>query len=365
VLPSVGPPRAAWLGFLLSAVGVILLGIASAPMLAGAQSAPVCKADGTDTQKCFFEAEDEEGVPLASLKTRTMPIDPKILAGRDIVRNQTALEQLGKALFWDQQVGSDGQSCGSCHFVAGADARNKNQGSPGLKSVTPDHTFQNNLGPNHLLTASDFPLHKLADANNRTSQVQRDSNDVVSSAGVFNRDFSSIRNNGALGNDRPAFDFAAFDNCVSNPDPEGFSIRGVNTRRVEPRNTPTMINAMFTNRNFWDSRAQDVFNGVTPFGARDTAARVFDNGSGTVRAVQLRINFSSLASQAVGPPLSDFEMSCRGRTFPDVGHKLLTSTRPRWHSRTSRRTTVCWVASLSIAPAMVEPPRAWCAAIAT
>src|SRR3954471_19800444 len=78
VLPSLGPPRAAWLGFLLSAVGVILLGIASAPMLAGAQSAPICKADGTDTQKCFFEAEDEEGVPLASLKTRAMPVDAKL-----------------------------------------------------------------------------------------------------------------------------------------------------------------------------------------------------------------------------------------------------------------------------------------------
>src|SRR2546423_32650 len=35
--------------------------------------------------------------------------------------------QLGKALFWDMQVGSDGQACGSCHFHAGADIRSKNQ----------------------------------------------------------------------------------------------------------------------------------------------------------------------------------------------------------------------------------------------
>ena len=30
---------------------------------------------------------------------------------------------LGKALFWDQQAGSDGIACASCHFAAGADTR--------------------------------------------------------------------------------------------------------------------------------------------------------------------------------------------------------------------------------------------------
>src|SRR4051812_35203651 len=39
---------------------------------------------------------------------------------------------LGKAFFWDMQVGSDGQACGSCHFHAGADSRAKNQLNPGL-----------------------------------------------------------------------------------------------------------------------------------------------------------------------------------------------------------------------------------------
>src|SRR5207244_2450802 len=37
----------------------------------------------------------------------------------------------------------------------------------------------------------------------------------------------------------------------------------------------------------------------------------------------VEIHLASLASQAVGPPLSNFEMSCEGRTFPDVGHKML------------------------------------------
>ena len=45
---------------------------------------------------------------------------------KQFVVDRTKLQQLGKALFWDQQVGSDGQSCASCHFHAGADNRSKN-----------------------------------------------------------------------------------------------------------------------------------------------------------------------------------------------------------------------------------------------
>ena len=49
-------------------------------------------------------------------------------------------------------------------------------------------------------------------------------------------------------------------------DPDGFSVgvgqRRANVRRVEPRNTPTVINAVFNHRNFWDMRAQNLFNGV-------------------------------------------------------------------------------------------------------
>ena len=42
-----------------------------------------------------------------------------------------AAEVLGKALFWDMQVGSDGvQSCGSCHFNAGADNRTEEPAQP-------------------------------------------------------------------------------------------------------------------------------------------------------------------------------------------------------------------------------------------
>ena len=51
----------------------------------------------------------------------------------EFVRDPATALALGKALFWDMQVGSDGiQACASCHFRAGADPQSKNQVSPGL-----------------------------------------------------------------------------------------------------------------------------------------------------------------------------------------------------------------------------------------
>jgi hypothetical protein len=47
-------------------------------------------------------------------------------------------------------------------------------------------------------------------------------------------------------------------------------------------------------------------------------------GPGKVaKLTSLALLNASLASQADGPPLSSFEMSCRGRTFADVGRKML------------------------------------------
>ncbi len=96
---------------------------------------------------------------------------------------------LGKALFWDMQVGSDGvQACASCHFRAGADPRSKNQVSPGLKHVTPCSrisTYSTGGGPNAQLQPSDFPLTRLAIPGVRGAlDPATDSNDAVSSQGV-------------------------------------------------------------------------------------------------------------------------------------------------------------------------------------
>lgn len=110
--------------------------------------------------------------------------------------------------------------------------------------------------------------------------------------------------------------------------PDIFNVNGINTRRVEPRNSPTVINAIFNHRNFWDGRASEIFNGNDVFGDSNSQARVYrilDNGN--VRPVAININMLSTASQGVGPPLSSFEMSYEGRTFYKLGKKML-SLRP-------------------------------------
>jgi cytochrome c peroxidase len=243
---------------------------------------------------------------------KEIPVPEPTDLGR-YVRDREVAIALGKALFWDMQVGSDGvQACASCHFRAGADPRSINQLNPG-GADNPDPTI--NLGLNHQLRASDFPLHKVADPSDRRSRVLRDIDDVVSSQGVHLRQFVNAERG------------AVRDMTVPVPDPV-FNIDGINTRRAEPRNTPTMINAAYNHSNFWDRRASNLFNGVSVHGAGDSAARVLRaTGLNHIAPVVVRIDNASLASQAVGPPLSDREMGALGRTFKDVG-KRLASAKP-------------------------------------
>ncbi len=231
----------------------------------------------------------------------------------DFVQDNTALLQLGKSLFWDMQLGSDGiQSCASCHFHAGADNRSKNQISPGVLASLKDITFQVGGNPNYQLTAADFPFHKLADPNNRTSTFVSDVNDVAASQGVFHS---------VLVETIPG---QAEDNVISTPDPDGFQINGINVRRVEPRNAPTVIDAIFNKIQFWDGRAKETFNGVNEKGAADLNAKVFKaSGPKQLTPVSISLNNSSIASLVTGPPLSPFEMSADGRTLPEVGAKFL------------------------------------------
>jgi cytochrome c peroxidase len=257
--------------------------------------------------------------PPASLKTVSVP-EPADLA--TYVKDKAAAIRLGKALFWDMQAGSDGiQACGSCHFHAGADSRAKNQVSPGLQRVhapsgeaNPDLAFD--ISPNSTLTAADFPLRKLANPDDRNSEVLEDTNDVVGSQGVASKEFVGV------------VEGEAQDQTAPLPDQLGFRVGTTNVREVEPRHTPTVINAVFNFRQFWDGRAQAEFNGVNHLGARDTNAILFFASTPhDTQPVKVRIGNASLASQAVAPPLSSMEMSAAGRRFPDVGRKLL-SLRP-------------------------------------
>lgn len=248
----------------------------------------------------------DQNIGPGTLKGLEVPEPPNL---NEFVRDRTAAIALGKTLFWSMDIGSDGiQACGSCHFRAGADPRSKNQISPSGEG-NPDLSFD--LAPNQQLTAADFPLHLIADPNDRTSAVLRSTNDVVSSQGVFLKDFVAVQP-GAL---------TDIDTVV--PDP-AFQVNGLNTRRVEPRNTPTMINAVFNQRQFWDGRADPIFNGVNEFGVRDPNAVVFKaNGLLALEPTKLRIVNASLASQAVGPPRSNNEMGSNNRPFADIARRVL------------------------------------------
>ncbi|HVF62614.1 MAG TPA: cytochrome c peroxidase [Casimicrobiaceae bacterium] len=249
-----------------------------------------------------------------SLKTVRVADPPNLY---DYVANKAAAIALGKALFWDMQVGSDGVvACASCHFHAGADSRSANQLNPGSfrrdanGQPAPDRTFD--LGANFQLTPSHFPLRQLANPMDRASGSVRDSNDIVASQGIFNATFVAV----TPGSPEEA--------VTRPPDPDGFSVGGLNVRRVERRHTPSVINAVFNDRNFWDGRAQNVFNGVNQWGDRDPDARVYRaDAGGVLSRVPVRLVNSSLASQAVAPLVSAFEMSADGRSVADLGNKLL------------------------------------------
>ncbi|MEQ1893373.1 MAG: cytochrome c peroxidase, partial [Planctomycetota bacterium] len=255
-----------------------------------------------------------------------------------VVKNRDIGVRMGKALFWDMAVGSDGiLSCASCHFQAGADNRFVNQVSPGLvrsqgeregdvigfahATGAADTTFEVR-GPNQALTRADFPFVRdigdganVVEAGGVLEPAPGNSNDVASSQGIHLTNFVGVTPGAAVDQGVPQFDPV-------------FNANGRTVRRVEPRNTPTMINAVLNFANFWDGRANPWFNGVNPFGIQDTEAKVFVAQGSTIGRERLLMDNASLASQAVGPPLSHFEMSFgngadNGRSFRELGRKLL------------------------------------------
>src|SRR6476660_8919602 len=77
-----------------------------------------------------------------SLKTAPNPVLPNGPAGivredlADLIANQQAAIQLGKAFFWEMQAGSDNKTaCATCHFKAGVDGRDRNQMNPGANGT--------------------------------------------------------------------------------------------------------------------------------------------------------------------------------------------------------------------------------------
>jgi len=280
-------------------------------------------------------------------------------AGATRAEKQTARDfatVMGKALFWDMQVGSDGvQACGSCHFHAGADNRTKNQLTPdfkGSKGNKAKFEVEGKKKANKDVTPGHFPFHRLADIeimgdpacetplistnpiNGQTrivcdkNNILDDSDDVMSSMGVVFRRFQDVvvgANAFIAGTNPPV---VKRDKSTFPPDPiPVFQLvqgEGHGLRRVEPRNTPTLFQAALNFDNFWDGRARHDFNGGSVFGASDPQAHVMvDMGDGNIQATRQIIRFSSLASLVTGPALSNFEMSGNNRNWAKIAKKLL------------------------------------------
>lgn len=253
--------------------------------------------------------------PIATLKGVAVP-QPDL---SQYVADRQLLVALGKALFWDQQVGSDGRTaCASCHFHAGADHRLTNQ----IAGVT---TATGTVRTNTTLTAADFPFHAFSDPNTNQSAVIRDRRAVVGSAGVVLKRFAGLADGSA--------------ESAAEAPASAFTLGGLNVRQVTSRNAPTVINAVYNFRNFWDGRASNIFNASTPFGAADARANVLVNGAAGLNPASIRIDRSSLASQAVGPPLNGLEMSYDGRAWADLGRKMLALT-PLGRQTVSRNDSV-------------------------
>src|ERR1041385_4776938 len=227
-----------------------------------------------------------DGGGSGSLKTVPVPTPPDMA---NYVTDSKALVVLGKALFWDMQTGSDGkQACASCHFHAGADHRSANQLNPNGAVFTANQA----LGT----ASASFPFH---------------SSQVAGSAGEFTRTFTDV----VPGNSVDA-GFSVFDPT--------FNLNGVSTRRVTGRNTPSIIDAVFNVRNFWDGRANNTFSVFTPFGNSDPNNNVVVEVNGKLQSIKVLVQNASLASQSVGPPNNPTEMASAGRNWEKLGKKMLS-----------------------------------------
>ena len=264
--------------------------------------------------------------PLQPLNQVDIP-EPSNLG--DFIKDREAAIALGKALFWDMQVGSDGKvACATCHWHAGADVRFRNTlGQPFDKAVPIGDTQK-------VLSVHDFPLTKISGSPTSPDAVVV-SNDErsVGSQGAFTADFAGVVEGQAKELTSP------------HPDPV-FNASGVNLRIVTHRNSPSVINSVFNNRQNWDGRADSFFNGVNQSGRYDPNATVKevsfsysnafdllldrlygsrDRAMQSVSDTSILMDNGSLASQAMAPPIEN-EMGSLGRTFRDIGRKMLSLT---------------------------------------
>ena len=262
-----------------------------------------------------------------------------------------AAEILGKALFWDMQIGSDGvQACGSCHFHAGVDNRSGASSTRTPRAAILPCRSRDPTGTSSRATfrSTSWPIPRspgsppcgavLGLPPCADNAVVSDANDVMSSMGVSDSSCSSTS--------RPIGTF--------------FNAGGVSAcRRTSAPSRPTRFQSTrgcagwspATPRLSTPPRSTSTISGTVAPASTSTAAACSapriprpTSSSMTARssarpwaisgptsssripnvaAQPVRIKFSSLASQSVGPPLSDFEMSFAGRNWAKIGKKML------------------------------------------
>lgn len=207
--------------------------------------------------------------------------------GSPIIINLPLAVVLGKAIFWDMQIGSGGITCATCHHHAGADSRLN--GQLAWRTLESTHDLVSRLEP---VTSGLFPFvrepfNKLV---NQTSKVV-----VMGSAGII-RSMCS-RQNVASANLGDA-------------------------RFVTPRNAPSVINARLYQRIFWDGRANPTFNGLNSWGFIHPSLVSLHSSSTEITRVA-DISNASLASQALSPFMTSGEMICDGVSLADIARRIL------------------------------------------
>jgi cytochrome c peroxidase len=243
--------------------------------------------------------------PVWGQSLKTVPV-PEIPGLSNYVTDRNVAIQLGKALYWDMQVGSDGMTaCATCHFNAGSDNRTRGSLNPG-----PDGTFQAG-GVISNLNKSKFPFVEFVDPHDPSQGLKRTWNDIVGSQGVPSMQFVDIVPGNPVDLGTP----------VRSPI---FKVKGENTRQVTGRNAPSTINAVFNFASNRDGAANNVYNGADPFGPFSPKAKIMVNKSGVLTPTVIRLRNASMASQAMAPPVHPVEMSWKGRTWPKIGKKMLS-----------------------------------------
>ena len=106
-------------------------GLAALALIAGAAGSAAVYASGTRVTRTpsapttIRDVETEELIPTIGSLKGVLPLARNV---DEYIVDKLAAQQLGKAMFWDIQVGSTGVACASCHFHGGADIRVKNHG---------------------------------------------------------------------------------------------------------------------------------------------------------------------------------------------------------------------------------------------